>query len=134
METGINLKELMVIVERESKEREGILHYMTLSPNCIMNCTREKLRDITNCFLTRFDDYIQLAGTEWVDYFQDAYNELEKVFFHLKIGGLVSEELRNSLRCFIKEVEQTAAMELCDTKGYEHGQLQDMLKTTHEEH
>ena len=116
MKTELSFKELLQVMDREAKERQGIIYDMTLSPDCIMNCTRKKLMDICSSFLTRTDDYQQLSANagnnELVEYFVDSYNEMEKAYFHLKMGGLLSNQSRNELRLLIKESEKMASGQL----------------------
>jgi len=116
MKTELNFKELLQVMDREAKERQGIIYYMTLSPDCIMNCTREKLKDICSSFLTKIDDFQQLSANagnnDAVDFFVNSYNEIEKAYFHLKMGGLLSSQSRNELRLIIKESEKMASVQL----------------------
>ena len=116
MKTELNFKELLQVMDREAKERQGIIYDMTVSPDCIMNCTREKLKDICSSFLTRIDDFQQLSANagnnELLDFFVNSYNEIEKAYFHLKMGGLLSNQSRNELRSIIKESEKMASVQL----------------------
>lgn len=82
----------------------------------IMDCSLEKLRTICAESLQRFDNYQQISAdkgkNEIVDFFVSSYNELEKVFFYLKEGGLLSLKTRNEIRMLIKETEKYASSEL----------------------
>lgn len=82
----------------------------------IMDCSLIKLRTICAEALQRFDNYQQICAdkgkNEIVQFFVDSYNDLEKVFFHLKEGGLLSLKTRNEIRMLIKETEKYASSEL----------------------
>jgi len=110
----MSYSEMQEVMTQEANQREGIMSDMTRSPDCIMNCTRTKLMEICKCFLVRTDDFQQLSvdNSEMLDYFTVIYNDLERVYFHLKAGGLLSNSSRNELRMLIKESEQMASMQL----------------------
>ncbi len=79
----------------------------------IMHSTSDELKEICGRFLTRFDDFQQIAGNnkkfEMIQYFADSYDKLEEFFFQLK-EGLFLESSRNRLRMLIKETEKMASL------------------------
>lgn len=79
----------------------------------IMNCPLPELKDICSQSLRRLDDHQQLAGDlknlEALDYFTDAYDELDIAYQHLDEGGVLSLRSRNEMRLIIKGAEKLAA-------------------------
>ena len=79
----------------------------------IMNSTLCELKDICGSFLSRFDDFQQIAGNkkkyEMMQYFTDSYYTLEEFFFQLKEGVFI-EKNRNHIRMLIKETEKMASL------------------------
>ena len=65
-----------------------------LDSSSILDCSVEKLKLILKDFLQLFDDCQQIASDQnkidLIDYFTDAYNDLEKFYFKLKLGGKVT--------------------------------------------
>ena len=88
--------------------------------NSIMDCTKDQFNSILLNYMCRFDDYQQIAADkgkpeETVQYFVDAYNQLDAIFsicFRNNLGRPLSETVRNQSRIIIKYAERLACTEL----------------------
>lgn len=82
----------------------------------IMDCSTAELKKITLQYLSRFDNYEQLAADkgkpEIVPYFTDAFNQLEVYYRYLKQNMPISYTGRNAMRLLIKDTEKFAQVQL----------------------
>ena len=80
----------------------------------IMDSNFLELKFIAKKALLRFDDYQQICEDDnkqdKIQYFVDAYNQLEGLIFGLK-PEQVTDELRGKIRLVIKETEKMASVE-----------------------
>lgn len=92
----------------------------TINTPCIINCTPAKFKAILLKYMQRFEDYQQVAADqakpeETIQYFVDAYNELDityNICFRKATVAALSPAVRNQARLIIKYAEQLACTEL----------------------
>lgn len=86
------------------------------STPCIMESTTSELKQLMLRYMSRFDDYIQIAYDEEKpdlgEYFSNEYNKLDHHYRSISDTQTVSAIQRNEIRMIVKYTERLACTEL----------------------
>jgi len=84
----------------------------------IMDSPTPELKQIILHYLSRFDDYIQMAcdqqNPELGEYFDHEFSQLEQHYHSISDTQTVSESQRNSIRMICKYTERLAQTDLTE--------------------